>query len=68
MNNRRWLAVFDTPSIKQYVFGTDLLREIRGSSANLADLSQNNRAGEPLAQSALVPHCHSNCSMKGCEQ
>lgn len=29
------LALFDTPSIKQCVFGTDSLREMRGASANL---------------------------------
>ncbi len=36
----RYLVVFDTPSIKQYVFGTDTLREIRGASANLDRLNR----------------------------
>jgi len=34
------VAVFDTPSIKQYVFGTDTLREIRGASAMLDRLNR----------------------------
>ncbi|GIW83318.1 MAG: hypothetical protein KatS3mg105_5125 [Gemmatales bacterium] len=34
------VVVFDTPSIKQYVFGTDPLREIRGASANLDRLNR----------------------------
>ncbi|GIW92215.1 MAG: hypothetical protein KatS3mg110_0256 [Pirellulaceae bacterium] len=38
--SNRFLVVFDTPSIKQYVFGTDVLREIRGASANLDELNR----------------------------
>lgn len=37
--SHRHLVVFDTPSIKQYVFGTNALREMRGASANLVRLN-----------------------------
>lgn len=37
----KYVVVFDTPSIKQYVFGTDVLREIRGASANLDGLNRS---------------------------
>lgn len=36
----KYVVVFDTPSIKQYVFGTDALREIRGASTNLDRLNR----------------------------
>lgn len=35
-----WVLVLDTPSIKQFVFGTDALAEIRGASAILDELNQ----------------------------
>ncbi len=35
----RFLVAFDVPSIKQYVFGTDPLREIRGASSRLVTLN-----------------------------
>jgi len=38
------LAVLDAPGIKDYVFGTDRLVEIRGASALLDDLNRNRTA------------------------
>lgn len=35
-----WVVVLDTPSIKQFVFGTDTLAEIRGASVILDELNQ----------------------------
>lgn len=40
------IVVFDTPSIKQYVFGTDPLREIRGASALLDSLNRHDTEQE----------------------
>lgn len=37
---QRYLAVVDTPSVKQFVFGTDTLAEIRGASALLDRLNR----------------------------
>ena len=36
----RYLIVFDTPGIKQFVFGTDALAEVRGASALLDQLNR----------------------------
>jgi hypothetical protein len=47
----RFLVVIDTPGIKQFVFGTDALAEVRGASALLDRL--NRRETEPLLQEAL---------------
>jgi hypothetical protein len=38
--NDRYVVVLDTPSIKQFVFGTDTLAEIRGASALLDRLNR----------------------------
>jgi len=37
---QRFLVVIDTPGIKQFVFGTDALAEIRGGSALLDRLNR----------------------------
>ena len=36
-----FVIVIDTPSIKNYVFGTDPLNEIRGASARLDELNRS---------------------------
>ena len=36
-----FVVVIDTPSIKNYVFGTDLLNEVRGASARLDTLNRS---------------------------
>ena len=36
-----FVIVIDTPSVKNYVFGTDPLNEIRGASARLDTLNQS---------------------------
>jgi len=41
MVKRKYLVVTGVPSIKKYVFGTDQLKEIRGASALLEDLTRN---------------------------
>ncbi len=45
-----WLVVFDTPGIKEFVFGTDTLREIQGASALLDGF--NRYEMEPLLERA----------------
>ena len=40
MADESFVVVIDTPSIKQFVFGTDLLNEVRGASAQLDRLNQ----------------------------
>ena len=40
MVKRKYLVVTGVPSIKKYVFGTDQLKEIRGASALLEDLTR----------------------------
>lgn len=40
MTNKSFLVVTDTPSIKQFVFGTDTLAEVRGASALLDRLNR----------------------------
>ncbi|MEX1027450.1 MAG: hypothetical protein WD049_05515 [Candidatus Paceibacterota bacterium] len=46
MSEFRVLVLFDTPSIKQFVFGTDALREIRGASAMLDQLNRTDTERE----------------------
>ena len=46
-----WIVLFDIPSIKQYVFGSDALVEIRGASALLDRL--NRRDMEQVLSDAL---------------
>ena len=41
MANETFLIQIDTPSIKQYVFGTDPLNEVRGASARLDWLNRH---------------------------
>ncbi len=41
MNNESFVIVIDIPSIKNYVFGTDPLNEIRGASARLDWLNRS---------------------------
>jgi hypothetical protein len=41
MVKKKYLVVTGVPSIKRYVFGTDQLKEIRGASALLEDLTRN---------------------------
>jgi DNA-directed RNA polymerase subunit M/transcription elongation factor TFIIS len=41
MVKKKYLVVTGVPSIKKYVFGTDQLKEIRGASALLEDLTRN---------------------------
>lgn len=41
MVTNHYLVVAGVPSIKKYVFGTDRLKEIRGASALLEDLTRN---------------------------
>ncbi len=41
MTGETFVIVIDTPSIKNYVFGTDTLNEIRGASAKLDQLNQS---------------------------
>lgn len=44
MNEKQdWLVCFDTDRIKQYLFATNRLKEIRGGSALLADLDQKRK-------------------------
>ncbi len=40
MTGKSFVIVIDTPSIKNYVFGTDTLNEIRGASARLDQLNR----------------------------
>lgn len=40
MENDSFIIQIDTPSIKKYVFGTDILNEVRGASARLDWLNQ----------------------------
>ena len=47
MDPSDWLVVIDMPSIKQYVFGTDALAEIRGASS-LLDRLNRQEMGEIL--------------------
>ncbi len=57
------IVLFDTPSIKQYVFGTDVLREIRGASANLDRLNRvetQKRLERALPDSAKVTKVYAN--------
>ncbi|HID21648.1 MAG TPA: hypothetical protein EYP14_04520, partial [Planctomycetaceae bacterium] len=58
----RYLVVFDTPSIKQYVFGTDPLREIRGASANLDRLNREltRRELREALQGAQIDEVYAN--------
>lgn len=46
MSEATVLVSFDTPSIKQFVFGTDALREIRGASAILDQLNRTDTERE----------------------
>ena len=41
MTGKTYIVIFDTPSVKQFVFGTDSLREVRGASALLDRLNRN---------------------------
>ncbi len=41
MAKNQYLVVTGVPSIKKYVFGTDRLKEIRGASALLEELTRN---------------------------
>ena len=41
----RFLVQIDTPGIKQFIFGTDALAEIRGASALLDRLNVGKRKG-----------------------
>ena len=41
MPSERFLVVTDTPGIKQFVFGTDALSEVRGASALLDRLNRH---------------------------
>jgi hypothetical protein len=41
MVEKKYIVVTGVPSIKKYVFGTDQLKEIRGASALLEDLTRN---------------------------
>lgn len=41
MAEKKYLVVTGVPSIKKYVFGTDRLKEIRGASALLEELTRN---------------------------
>ncbi len=52
MGEDRFLALFDIPGVKQYVFGTDPLVEIRGASALLSHLNRTVMKKE--LQEALV--------------
>lgn len=49
----QYLLVLDTPGIKQFVFGTDPLREIQGASALLHRLNQKM---EPYLRDRLAEH------------
>ncbi|MDM8525794.1 hypothetical protein QUF80_20675 [Desulfococcaceae bacterium HSG8] len=51
MEKKRYLIVADVPGIKEYVFGTDRLVEIRGASALLDKL--NRRETEPFLKKRL---------------
>lgn len=42
MSNTEWLVAFDTDRIKQYLFSTNKLKEIRGASALLVELNEEN--------------------------
>jgi hypothetical protein len=51
------LIAFDTNAIKQYVFGTDKLREIRGASSILDNLNRDsmiNLAEDEMYQASTV--------------
>jgi hypothetical protein len=52
-----YLVVFDTDRIKEYVFATNRLREIRGASALLNELNRKERIEEilaPICQTEVV--------------
>lgn len=51
-----WLVVFDTDRIKQYIFATNRLKEIRGASAILIDLDTKRKStlANELRESGLI--------------
>ena len=59
---KSFVIVIDTPSIKNYVFGTDPLNEIRGASARLDQLNQ---AGDETVFNR-TPRCEA-CRTNLCE-
>ncbi len=81
-SQRSFLILFDVPSIKQYVFGTDRLREIRGASALLDRLNREDMGRvlketlggevEPIYANGgsgqfLVHNCDADQARQACE-
>lgn len=61
MNRDSHVVVIDTPSIKKFVFGTDTLNEVRGASALLDWLNQEEMKKTPAQPSGYDTGTGGNC-------